>query len=364
MSLRVIIAGGGTGGHIFPAIAIANAIRAQRPAATILFVGAKGKMEMEKVPKAGYRIIGLDIAGFNRSSMIKNISLPWKIIKSLWQTRNIFKTFLPDVVVGVGGYASFPMLQRAQQRGIPTLIQEQNSYAGKANRFLAKKARVICVAYESMERFFPSEKLVRTGNPVRNEISSSTITREAGLEYFGLRSDQKVLLIVGGSLGARSVNQAIASGLASFAAAGIQLVWQTGKRFHAEALAAAAGQAHVKVYDFIERMDMAYAAADVVVSRAGALSIAELCVAAKPVLFVPYPYAAEDHQTENAKQLMQQQACMMMKDDEVAERLVATAITLVTDTAKCEILQNNIAKWGVKDADQRIAHEVIRMSGK
>lgn len=364
MSLRVIIAGGGTGGHIFPAIAIANAIRVMRPNASILFVGAKGKMEMEKVPKAGYRIIGLDIAGFNRSSLIKNIGLPWKIIKSLWQTRSIFKEFLPDVVVGVGGYASFPMLQAAQRKGIPTLIQEQNSYAGKANSFLAKKARVVCVAYDGMQRFFPVEKLVRTGNPVRKAISESTIARNEALAFLGLRSDQKVLLVVGGSLGAKSVNAAIAKGLDAFTKNGVQLIWQTGKPYHADALQAAAGKPHVKVFDFIEQMEMAYAAADVVVSRAGALAIAELCVAAKPVVFVPYPFAAEDHQTVNAEQLRAQQACVMISDAAAAEKLVPTVLALIKDEKQCEVLSNSIAQLGVKDADQRIAHEVIRMSGK
>lgn len=364
MSVKVIIAGGGTGGHIFPAIAIANAVKEEKPEAKILFAGARGRMEMERVPQAGYEIIGLDIAGFNRSALLKNIALPFKILKSLWQAYRMLRKFKPDVVVGVGGYASFPVLQVAQMTGIPTLIQEQNSYAGKANRFLARRAKTVCVAYPGMEKFFPAEKIVYTGNPVRKIIATHQVNRAEALAYFGLEQHRKVVLVIGGSLGAKSINEAIAAGLDILIENGMQLIWQTGKNYFATAKQHVDGKKEVHVTDFIERMEMAYAAADLVVSRAGALAIAELCVAGKPVIFVPFPFAAEDHQTANAQMLVQQKAGIMIQDSEAQGRLITKLLHLAQDHSLREMLGNNIKQLAVYDADRRIAKEVIRLAGK
>ncbi|TAL43724.1 MAG: undecaprenyldiphospho-muramoylpentapeptide beta-N-acetylglucosaminyltransferase, partial [Chitinophagaceae bacterium] len=316
MSKRVIIAGGGTGGHIFPAIAIANALKRIDRSIEILFVGAKGKMEMEKVPQAGYKIEGLDITGFNRSSLIKNIGLPFKIIKSLLQARRIMKNFQPDVVVGVGGYASFPMLRLAQQKKIPTVIQEQNSFAGKTNMILGKRAAKICVAYDGMEKFFPNDRVVYTGNPVRSAISQSSITRSEGIKFFSLDENRKTVFVVGGSLGAKSINEMIDKHLDEMLNSGLQLIWQTGKSYLAKAKERIESKQGVWVNDFIIQMEYAYAAADMVISRAGAIAISELCVVKKPVLFVPYPFAAEDHQTVNAMSLVKRNAALMVKDNE------------------------------------------------
>src|SRR5690606_12762967 len=280
---RIIIAGGGTGGHIFPAIAIAKALSRKDPTINILFVGAKGKMEMEKVPQAGYEIIGLDIAGFNRSSLLKNLALPFKILKSMGQASKVMNDFNPDVVVGVGGYASFPMLRIAQKIGIPTLIQEQNSYAGKTNKLLGKKAAKICVAYDGMEKFFAAHKIIKTGNPVRDAIEQSNVSKSEGLKHFSLEDNKKTLLVVGGSLGAKSINEAIEKNIDKLLKNNIQLIWQTGKNFVHKAAEQAVDHRSVWVNDFISQMEYAYAAADLVVSRAGALAIAELCVVKKPV---------------------------------------------------------------------------------
>src|SRR6187549_2515110 len=351
MSRRIIIAGGGTGGHIFPAIAIANALKKKDSSIEILFVGAKGKMEMEKVPQAGYKIIGLDIAGFNRSSLIKNIGLPFKIIKSYFQARKIMSDFKPHAVVGVGGYASFPMLQLAQQRNIPTVIQEQNSFAGKT----------ICVAYEGMEKFFPKEKIILTGNPVRSAISGSSITRTEGDNFFQLHLNIKTVFVVGGSLGAKSINEAVDERLDDILNAGLQLIWQTGKPYLAKARERAAGKPGVWVNDFITKMEYAYAASDIVISRAGAIAIAELCVMKKPTLFVPFPYAAEDHQTVNAMSLVNKQAALIVKDSEAKEKLVPMIIELAKDDAKQSELRRHITELAIKDADERIAEEILKI---
>lgn len=358
---RIIIAGGGTGGHIFPAIAIANAMKKKDSSVEILFVGAQGKMEMEKVPQAGYKIIGLDITGFNRSSLIKNIGLPFKIIKSFFQARKIMSEFRPDAVVGVGGYASFPMLQLAQQKNIPTMIQEQNSFAGKTNMILGKRAKKICVAYEGMEKFFPKEKIVITGNPVRSAISQSTVSKAEGLKFFQLSEGKKTVFVVGGSLGARSINEAVDTHLDELLNAGLQLIWQTGKLYLAKARDRVAGKPGIWVNDFITKMEDAYAAADIVISRAGAIAIAELCVMKKPTLFVPFPYAAEDHQTVNAMSLVNKNAALIVKDSEAKDKTIPMIIELAKDEEKQNELKNNISQLAITNADERIAEEIFSL---
>ncbi len=364
MSVKIILAGGGTGGHIFPAVAIANAIRKQQPDAEILFVGAKGKMEMEKVPQAGYDIKGIDIIGFNRSSLIKNVGLPFKLIRSFVQVRSIINQFKPDAVIGVGGYSSFPVLRYAQTNGIATFIHESNSFAGKANIMLGKKATKVFVASEGMGKFFPAQKIMITGNPVRVSISLSTITKEEGLKYFQLETTKKTVLVVGGSLGAKSINEAIDAGLDEFEKNNLQLIWQTGKMYAEKAKARAEGKYNVWVNEFISQMEHAYSAADVVISRAGAMAIAEICLVAKPAVFVPYPHAAEDHQTVNAKHLVAKHAGLMVKDSEAKEKLVSSIVALAKDEAKQNELKQNIAKLGVADADTIIATEVLKLIKK
>jgi UDP-N-acetylglucosamine--N-acetylmuramyl-(pentapeptide) pyrophosphoryl-undecaprenol N-acetylglucosamine transferase len=357
---RIIIAGGGTGGHIFPAIAIANALKAQQPDIEILFVGAKGKMEMEKVPQAGYKIKGLYIAGYNRSSVLKNIMLPFMLAKSFSQVRQILNEFKPHAVIGVGGYSSFPVVRLAQSRGIPTFIHESNSYAGKSNNILATRATKVFVASYGMEKFFPQEKILMTGNPVRNIFSEKKITRKEALEFFGLKEDLKTVLVVGGSLGAQSINKAIENNLDYFKENNLQLVWQTGKEFAPSAAMAEEERKNIWSNAFITKMEYAYAAADVVVSRAGAMAIAELCVVGKPVIFVPYPHAAEDHQTVNANALVAQHAAIMIKDSEVEEKLTAAISSLINDEAKAAELKENILKLGNTNADEIIAAEILR----
>lgn len=360
MAKRIIIAGGGTGGHIFPAIAIANALRKIDPDTEILFVGAKGKMEMEKVPQAGYRIEGIDIAGFNRSSLIKNIGLPYKLVKSFLQVKNIVRDFRPDGVIGVGGYSSFPVLRYAQTKGIPTFIHESNSFAGKSNILLGKKATKVFVATDGMEKFFPAGKIVITGNPVRKSIVEASIGRGEALKFFGLEEDKPSVLAVGGSLGAKSINEALDQHLDELLASGLQLIWQTGKPYAAKAKQRAHGRPGVWVNDFITQMEYAYSAADMVISRAGAMAIAELCVAQKPVVFVPYPFAAEDHQTVNAKNLVQKGAAIMIKDSDAGEKVVATIIELSKDKNRQRELIENIGKQKITNADQRVAEEVFK----
>lgn len=355
--IRFIIAGGGTGGHIFPAIAIANAIRTIQPEAQFLFVGAKGKMEMEKVPQAGYAIEGLDIAGFNRSSLIKNIALPFKLLKSFFQVRSIMSRFKPDAVIGVGGYSSFPVLRFAQTKGIPTYIHESNSFAGKSNILLGKKATKIFVAADGMDRFFPKEKIQVTGNPVRKAIANSTVSKSEGLNFFNLKQDKKTVLVIGGSLGAKSINDAIAASLNLFHQHDLQLIWQTGKSTASNYKNLAAN--NIWVGEFITQMEMAYAAADVVISRSGAMAVAELCVQKKPTVFVPFPFAAEDHQTVNAMHLVHKNAAIMVKDNEVKEHLLPAVLELVADEKKQETLIKNIAALAITDADERIAKAIL-----
>ena len=358
------MAGGGTGGHIFPAVAIANAIKKIVPEADILFVGAKGRMEMEKVPQAGFNIEGLDIAGFNRSSMMKNLSLPFKLVKSFFQVRKIINSFKPDAVVGVGGYSSFPVLKYAQQRGIASFIHESNSFAGKANKMLGNNATKIYVASEGMERFFPAEKIMITGNPVRASIAQSQISREEGIAYFGLDPRTKTVLSIGGSLGAKSINEAIASGIDVFQQNDLQLIWQTGKPFAEQGKAAAAGKKNIWVSDFITSMEYALAAADLVISRAGAMAIAELSVMKKPVLFVPYPHAAEDHQTVNAANLVKNDAALMIKDNEASEKMIPEIIALAKDETRLTALSRNIAAMAFMDADKKVAEDILRSINK
>ena len=360
-TLRVVIAGGGTGGHIFPAIAIANAMRRIEPDTEILFVGAKGKMEMEKVPQAGYQIRGLDIAGFNRSSLIKNIGLPFKLLKSFGQVRGIFKSFQPDAVVGVGGYSTFPVLRYAQAKGIPTFIHESNSFAGKSNILLGKKATEIFVATDGMEQIFPRDRIMVTGNPVRPSIVQvSAIPKEEALQFFGLTPGRKTILVIGGSLGAKSINEAIDKGLDDLMNAGVQLIWQTGKPYAAKGRERSGGKPGIWVNDFITQMEKAYAAADIVVSRAGAMSIAELCVVKKPVLFVPYPFAAEDHQTVNAMNLVSRNAALMVKDSEAVDKVVPTVISLANNEQQQTELKNNIGRYAIVNADEMIAKEIFK----
>ncbi|HET9055807.1 MAG TPA: undecaprenyldiphospho-muramoylpentapeptide beta-N-acetylglucosaminyltransferase [Chitinophagaceae bacterium] len=356
---KIIIAGGGTGGHIFPAIAIANAIKKLEPRTDILFVGAKGKMEMEKVPQAGYKIKGLDIAGFNRSSLIKNIGLPVKLIRSFLQVKKVFGEFKPDAVIGVGGYSSFPVLRYAQSKGLATFIHESNSFAGKSNILLGKRAKKIFVATDGMEKFFPAEKITISGNPVRSAISQSTVSREEGIRFFGLDVSKKTVLAVGGSLGAKSINEAIAKRIDAFGKNDLQLIWQTGKLYAEQAKIIAKGLPNVWVNDFINQMENAYAAADVVISRSGAMAIAELCVVQKPVLFVPFPFAAEDHQTVNAMNLVNKNAGLLIKDSEAGEKLVDAVIALARDEEKQIELKKNIKTLAIADADTRVAKEIL-----
>ncbi len=360
MSKRVIIAGGGTGGHIFPAIAIANALKRIDSSIEILFVGAKGRMEMEKVPQAGYKIEGLDIAGYNRSSLIKNIGLPFKLAKSFLQVRSIVKKFKPDAAIGVGGYSSFPVLRYAQAKGIKTFIHESNSFAGRANIMLGKKATKIFTGTGEMEKFFPREKIIVTGNPVRAAISEASVTRSEGLKFFSLDEKRKTILVVGGSLGARSINEAIDKGLEDLLKAGLQIIWQTGKPYSTKARERANGKESVWVNEFITQMEYAYAAADIVVARAGAITVAELCIAKKSVLFVPYPFAAEDHQMVNAKQLEKKNAALIVKDYEAMQKLVLMTIELSMDESKQVELKKNISVLAIKDADKKIAEELLK----
>lgn len=357
---RFMIAGGGTGGHIFPAIAIANALKKKMPDSVFLFVGAKGKMEMEKVPQAGYEIEGLTIAGFNRSSLMKNIGLPFKLIKSFFETASIVKRFKPDAVIGVGGYSSFPVLRYAQSKGIPTFIHEANSFAGKSNIMLAKKATAIFTASDGMEKFFPANKIEVTGNPVRHSIMNQSQSRENAIRQFGLDPFKKVIFSVGGSLGALSINKALVSGLDKLEKEGIQLIWQTGKPFFVNAEKSCQNRKGIWVSDFVNNIEVAYAAADLVISRSGAMSVAELSVVGKPVIFVPYPHAAEDHQTENAKKLSDKKAAVLIADNKTESILVDAAIELVKNEEKRKNMQEAILSFGIADADERIANAIMK----
>jgi len=361
--LSFIMAGGGTGGHIFPAVAIANAIKKLQPDANILFIGAKGKMEMEKVPQAGYMIEGLDIAGYNRSSLIKNLGLPYKLIKSFLQVKSIFKKFKPDAVIGVGGYSSFPVLRYAQSKGIQSFIHESNSFAGKTNILLGKKATKIFVAIDGMEKFFRADKISISGNPVRAAITNSTVSREEGIGFFGLDPAKKTVLSVGGSLGAKGINEALEKHIDEFESNGLQLIWQTGRPYALQAQQCVAGRQNIWANDFITQMEYAYAAADVIISRSGAMSVSEICVIKKPAVFVPFPFAAEDHQTVNAKKLVDRNAAMMVKDSEASDKLVSTIIALAKDEQKQNELKQNIGRLAVADADMVIAKGILKSLG-
>lgn len=366
-NIRIIISGGGTGGHIFPAVSIANAIKEQHPEAEILFVGAEGRMEMQRVPAAGYQIIGLPVVGFDRKHLLKNISVLIKLMKSQIKARRIIKEFKPDAAVGVGGYASGPTLKVAGSMGIPTLIQEQNSYAGVTNKLLAKKACKICVAYEGMERFFDKEKIILTGNPVRQNLLNQQMSREDAIRSFNLDPTKKTVLIVGGSLGARTINNCVLNGLDQIRQSGVQFIWQTGK-FYINEAKEKVGQAEnypmLHTTDFITDMAAAYSAADLVISRAGAGSISEFCLLGKPVILVPSPNVAEDHQTKNALALVAKDAALYIKDAEASEKLLKTAIETVQQPETLKKLSTNIAKLAFKDSANTIAEEVWKLALK
>ena len=357
-SCRVIISGGGTGGHIFPAVAIANELKRRRPDADILFVGANGRMEMTRVPEAGYRIVGLNISGLQRRLTPENLLFPLKVFQSVRKAGKLLETFRPDAVVGVGGYASAPVLLAATSRAVPALIQEQNSYAGLVNKLLARRVNKICVAYEGMEQFFPADRLTLTGNPVRSEIAGGN--RAEALRFFGLDPAKPVLLVIGGSLGARTLNQATAAALPRLKDAGVQLLWQTGKLYFptAEQQAAESQGAGLHALEFIKRMDLAYAAADVVISRAGALSVSELCLTSKPCVLVPSPNVAEDHQTKNARALSTRNAALLVSDAEAADQLYDVALNLLNDPAKQAELRRNIEPLARPAATSTIVDEL------
>ena len=364
-NLRIIISGGGTGGHIFPAISIANAIKEMRPDADILFVGAEGRMEMHRVPAAGYPIKGLPVAGFNRKNLLKNIPVLIKLFKSQRMARKIIKDFRPHAAVGVGGYASGPTLKVAGSMGIPTLLQEQNSYAGVTNKLLAQKAHKICVAYEGMERFFSKDKIILTGNPVRQGLRNATTSKEEAVRSFGLDPEKKTVLILGGSLGARTINQCIMENLDRIKESDIQFIWQTGKMYIEEAhkIVDQFGELPMlHVTDFISDMAMAYRAADLVISRAGAGSISEFCLLEKPVILVPSPNVAEDHQTQNALALVNKNAALYVKDVEAKEKLIEKAISTVNQPELLKILSTNIATLAFSDSANVIAKEVIKLA--
>ena len=373
-NIKIIISGGGTGGHVFPAIAIADALCRQLTNPDILFVGATGRMEMEKVPEAGYSIIGLPVEGFIRKFSLSNLKVILNLLRSLRMARRIIRQFSPQVVVGVGGYASAPVLRKAAGMGIPTLIQEQNSYAGLTNRLLAKKAKKICVAYKGMENYFPAERLILAGNPVRKEIieiytrdktisskgSATKASPENPRTYFGFREDAKVLLILGGSLGARTINQSVLGKLDMIKESGISVLWQCGKYYHEEVKKSLEGEGEsIVLKDFIQRMDMAYMAADVIIARAGAITISELCLVGKASILVPSPNVAEDHQTKNAKALSSQSAAIYIPDNEAVERMIPEALDLLDDDKRQVILSKNIAGMAIEDSADRIAREVI-----
>lgn len=363
--LRVIISGGGTGGHIFPAVSIANAIKALRPDAKILFVGAEGRMEMQRVPAAGYEIKGLPIRGFLRPLWKPgNIGVAIDYLKSKWLAKKLLRDFQPQVAVGVGGYASSAALGAANSLGIPTLLQEQNSYAGLANKTLARKAARICVAYEGMERFFPAEKIMMTGNPVRQQLLETTVSHDDAVRSFGFDPTRKVVLLVGGSLGARTINESVIQHLDIIRQSGVQFIWQTGKYYSAEISKRLKGQdlPNLKVTDFITDMGVAYKAADIVVSRAGAGSISEFCLLGKPVILVPSPNVAEDHQTKNALALVNKQAALYVKDAEAPAQLLQLAVNTVKDDQKLTSLSQNILKLALPDSAEIIAKEVIKLA--
>ncbi len=364
--LKIIISGGGTGGHIFPAIAIANAIKSKHPDADILFVGAKGRMEMEKVPKAGYQIEGLWISGFQRKLTLQNLLFPIKLLSSMLKARQIIRRFKPDVAVGVGGYASGPLLEMATRMGVPALIQEQNSYAGATNRLLSQKVQKICVTYDGMERYFPKEKLVLTGNPVRKDLVNIQTTREEALQYFALDLNKKTLIIFGGSLGARTLNQAMAASTDALRErADIQVLWQCGSLYYEQFKdCETAKLPNVKIQAFIDRMDLAYKMADVAIARAGALTVSELCLVGLPTILVPSPNVAEDHQTKNAMALVQKNAAILLKDSDAQAQMIAKALELLDNKDLKQELSTNIKELAKPNAAEEIADEVLKLIPK
>ncbi|MCD8135592.1 MAG: undecaprenyldiphospho-muramoylpentapeptide beta-N-acetylglucosaminyltransferase [Parabacteroides gordonii] len=363
---RIIISGGGTGGHIFPAISIANTLRKRFPDVEILFVGAEDRMEMEKVPAAGYKIVGLPVSGFDRAHLFNNIKVLNRLRKSLGMAKKTIRDFRPDIAVGVGGYTSGPTLWMAASQGIPTLIQEQNSYAGVTNKLLAKKASKICVAYDGMEKFFPADKIVITGNPVRQDLEEATDKKEEALAFFGLSPEKKTILVVGGSLGARTINRSIQGDLDKLFASDVQVIWQTGRYYYSEATK------HLKAYrgmpiwcsDFITRMDYAYSAADLIISRAGASSISELCLLKKPVILVPSPNVAEDHQTKNALALANKDAAIMVADKDAEQQLVTRALEVIHDDEQLALLSRNIEQLAQHQSAERIVDEIVKIIEK
>lgn len=362
--MRVIISGGGTGGHIFPALSIANMIKQRDEAAEILFVGADDRMEMERVPAAGYEIIGLPIQGFDRKNMLRNVQTLMKLLRSICKSKKIIKRFKPDVAIGVGGYASGPLLYAASRLGIPSLIQEQNSFAGVTNKLLAKRVRKICVAYDKMDRFFPPEKIIKTGNPVRKEIVEMNVSKEEGLKFFNISSGCRTILIIGGSLGAGTINRSVAKSLNMLNQHNVQLVWQTGKHYYEESKKEAAGYKNVKVFDFIKDMDKAFASADIIISRAGAGTISELCIVGKPCMFVPSPNVSEDHQTANAMALVEKNAAVMVRDCDAADTLFYKAIELLQNEKELKELSENIKKLAITNSSEIIVDEVMALIDK
>jgi UDP-N-acetylglucosamine--N-acetylmuramyl-(pentapeptide) pyrophosphoryl-undecaprenol N-acetylglucosamine transferase len=363
---RVIISGGGTGGHIFPAISVANALRKIDPLIEILFVGAEGRIEMDKVPAAGYKIIGLPVAGFLRKITFRNFIVLFKLFESLAKAKKIIKEFNPGVIVGVGGYASGPVLRQAGNMNIPTLIQEQNSYAGITNRLLAKKASVICIAYDGMEKYFPPDKIIKTGNPVRNGFENLITLREEAFKYFNLDRNKPVILVLGGSGGAGVINNCLKDHVNEIAETGYQWVWQSGKNYYEKtaAIINSSKSSDIRVYNFIDRMDYAYSAADIIVSRAGAGTISELCIAGKPVILIPSPNVAENHQYKNAMALVNKNAALLVPDAKVSDDLVKEVISLYGDEKKKKMLSENILKLAISNADDLIAREIIKLLKK
>ncbi|MCK5823025.1 MAG: undecaprenyldiphospho-muramoylpentapeptide beta-N-acetylglucosaminyltransferase [Bacteroidales bacterium] len=362
---KIIISGGGTGGHIFPAISIANALKRIDKNIEILFVGAKSKMEMQRVPDAGYKIVGLPISGFQRRITFKNITFFFKLLISILKSKRIINSFKPDIAVGVGGYASGPLLYVASKKRIPTLIQEQNSYAGVTNKLLAKRVNKICVAYQNMDKFFPKQKILFTGNPIRKDLLDINNKKDEAYKYFNLNNKSKVVLIIGGSLGALTINQSVSQDLDRYFRSGVQLIWQTGKNFFEKAkfelLRYDNKDKKIKIYDFITKMDYAYAVADVIISRAGAGTISELCLVKKPVILIPSPNVAEDHQTKNAIALADKNAAVLIKDNQAKEMLADKALSLINDTEKMNNLSENISKLAVINSDEIIANEILKM---
>ena len=357
---RIILSGGGTGGHIYPAIAIANELKSRFPDAQFLFVGAKDRMEMEKVPQAGYKIEGLWITGIERKLTLKNLMFPFKLINSLWNARKIIKQFKPDVVVGTGGFASGPLLQMAASKGVPSLIQEQNSYPGITNKLLSKKVQKICVAYDGLERFFPKNKILKTGNPVRQDLLDINSKREQAIKYFNLVEGKKTLLVLGGSLGAKAINELLKRELDFLRTQQVQIIWQTGKLYYND-YKINGDIKHVQVHQYINNMDFAYAASDFIISRAGAGSVSELCIVGKPVIFVPSPYVAEDHQTKNAKAIVDENAALMIAQEDLEVDFKNKFSQLVASVDKQNRLSNNIKKLALVNATKEIADEVEKL---